>query len=367
MSRHAEAAALDARILAAIEGRALDDAGFDALARDLFVHQVRYNPVYAKYAATFGFDERTLPPDWRAIPALPTVAFKEATVAAFDVTNAALRFETSGTTAAESGKHYFETPALYDAALLAGFDRAMLADGAALRYLLLVPRRNTSSLGYMMRKVSAERGDGRTGWFLVDDALELDRFLDAIRAAYDARVPVCVAGTAFAFVALVAALGSRGIALRARPGSRIMETGGFKGRTQSVERGVLYATLSQRLGISTERIVAEYGMTELSSQYYDDLTFGASTGPNAERFKAGPPWMRPLVVGADGREVPVGEIGALRHVDLANRASAVAIATEDLAVRALDGRFVLLGRDAEARLRGCSLDSEDLIAPTRQA
>ena len=34
---------------------------------------------------------------------------------------------------------YLETPALYDAALLAGFDRFVLADGARLRYFNLVP------------------------------------------------------------------------------------------------------------------------------------------------------------------------------------------------------------------------------------
>jgi hypothetical protein len=49
----------------------------------------------------------------------------------------------------------------------------------------------------------------------------------------------------------------------------------------------------------------------------------------------------------------------LRHVDLSNRSSVVAVETEDLAYATGEG-FVLLGREASAELRGCSLDAEDL-------
>jgi len=47
------------------------------------------------------------------------------------------------------------------------------------------------------------------------------------------------------------------------------------------------------------------------------------------------------------------------HVDLANRSSCVAIATEDLGARFDDG-LVVIGREAGAALRGCSLDAEEL-------
>ena len=79
------------------------------------------------------------PASWEAIPAVPAPAFKEATLATFDARDAAVSFETSGTTDGKPGRHYLETTALYGAALLAGFDRFMLADGAALRYLNCVP------------------------------------------------------------------------------------------------------------------------------------------------------------------------------------------------------------------------------------
>ena len=137
MTYASESRALDAEILRIVAawrrtGRTLDDDEFDALALRLFDYQRRYNRPYARYCAGTGAAE---PRSWKEIPPVPAGAFKDAILATFDPSNAALAFETSGTTSARSGRHYFETAALYDAALLAGFDRFMLPDGARLRYL----------------------------------------------------------------------------------------------------------------------------------------------------------------------------------------------------------------------------------------
>ena len=104
-------------------------------------------------------------------------------------------------------------------------------------------------------------------------------------------------------------------------------------------------------------IVAEYGMTELSSQYYDSHASRASR----RRLKVAPPWLLPIVVDTEGRPVPDGTVGAIRHIDLANRSSVVAIETEDLGAIGPEG-LLLLGREEGAELRGCSLDAEDLVA-----
>jgi hypothetical protein len=363
----AESAALDARILSAIaawheRGIGLDDDAFNILALDLFAYQLRWNAPYARYCALLGVTPQRMPLHWEAIPPVPAAAFKEAALTTGDPVRAALTFETSGTTRGKPGRHYLETRDLYDAALLAGFDRFLLPDGARLRYLHLVPdvsERPASSLGYMMARVSAMRGDGRAGWYLHGDRLDDGAFVrDASAAIAEAR-PVCVAATAFALAFLLERLAERGIALALPPGSRVMETGGFKGRTRAVERDVLYARASERLGVPARAIVAEYGMTELTSQYYDDALL-AGDGP---RRKSSPPWLRARVVGPDGTTLPAGSVGALVHVDLANRSSCVAIRTEDLGARFDDARggFALIGRDAAAPLRGCSLDAETLL------
>jgi hypothetical protein len=341
-------------------GPGCTDDRFEAHALAVFTYQVERNDPYRRFAESLGFGPARKPASWRDIPAVPASAFKEATLATFDVAQAELVFATSGTTGDRSGKHYVEHARLYDAALLAGFDRFMLPDRPKLRYLNLVPNpssRPHSSLGYMMGEVSVLRGDGKAGYFLGDDDVDVDGFVRALEAAVRENAPVCIAATAFAFAALLEGLDAHAKTFVAPAGSRIMETGGFKGRARVVERSELYRGLTRTLGVPDSAIVAEYGMTELLSQYYDS----PASRHTATRVKVAPPWLRPLVVDANGHEVPSGEIGYLRHVDLANRSSVVAIETEDRGYRSGEG-IVLLGRDADAPLRGCSLDAEDLVA-----
>jgi hypothetical protein len=276
------------------------------------------------------------------------------------VRRAECEFHTSGTTAAQSGKHYLERAALYDASLLSGFDRFMLPDRAKLRYLNLVPNPRTSkhsSLGYMMGHVSVLRGDGKAGYYLRDDGVDLAGLKAALGLAIAEAQAVCLAGTAFAFVALLDMLAAAQTEFVLPAGSRLMETGGFKGRSREVSREQLYAALARTFGVPEASIVAEYGMTELVSQYYD--------APNGRaqlpRVKLAPPWLRTLVVDAQGCEVPLGETGFLQHVDLGNRSSVVALATEDRGFRSGAG-IVLIGREIDAVPRGCSLDAEELLA-----
>lgn len=363
----AEAGALDDEILRVIErwhrsGDELDERDFNDLALRIFAHQLRYNEPYARYAASFGYAPDALPSEWESIPAVPGEAFKEATLTTFDSSDAALSFHTSGTTQGIGGRHFFETRALYDAALLAGFDRFMLSDGARLRYLNLVPnpaRRSESSLGYMMARIAASRGDGETGWYLDGETLLINAFLCDVADAIAREQCVCIAATAFALVHILDAMRERDLSFALPLGSRIMETGGFKGRTRSVAREALYGELSERFALPQAAIVAEYGMTELTSQFYD----APPSRAQSRRVKVAPPWLRARVIGPDGANVATGDIGALVHVDLANRASCIAVATEDLGVAATlegagAGGFVLLGRDENAPLRGCSLGAE---------
>jgi hypothetical protein len=141
----------------------------------------------------------------------------------------------------------------------------------------------------------------------------------------------------------------RGVEFALPSASRIVETGGFKGRTRTVERDDLYARITDAFGIPRGEIVSEYGMTELSSQYYS----------SAGGAYVSPPWLRTRVVGPDRATLASGKLGSLLHVDLANRASCIAIQTEDLGMHTGEG-LVLTGREGAATLRGCSLDAEQL-------
>lgn len=362
-----EAYELDAQIFTLIEGwhhhdREITGDVFNDLALRIFGHQLRFNEPYARYCASLGVTLDAMPANWEAIPPVPSAAFKEAALTTFPPERAALDFATSGTTLGESGHHYMESARLYDAALIAGFDRFMLPDRIKLRYLNLVPNPATnphSSLGYMMGCVSERRGDGYAAWYLDGEHFDVDTFIGDLEAAVDHDRPVCIATTAFALVHALDALRERHRYFALPTGSRIMETGGFKGRARVVERDVLYARTAERFGMPNGTLVGEYGMTELTSQYYDDVLVNLRD-VSAIRHKLSPPWLRPRVVGPDGATLPRGTVGALVHVDLANRSSCVAIQTEDLGVQ-FDEGLVLIGRESGAALRGCSLSAEDLL------
>jgi hypothetical protein len=107
------------------------------------------------------------------------------------------------------------------------------------------------------------------------------------------------------------------------------------------------------------RCINMYGMTELSTQLYDD---GNAIVPSV---KSGPHWIRSrLVDPLTGRDVPPGERGILVHCDLANFNSVTTILTEDVGVAA-EGGFLLLGRAEGTQARGCSLAVQEFLQAAR--
>jgi hypothetical protein len=163
-------------------------------------------------------------------------------------------------------------------------------------------------------------------------------------------------GTAFNLVHLLDSLAKRRLALTLPEGSRVLETGGYKGRSRSIPKAELHALITQHLGIPPTHIVAEYGMSELSSQAYDTrVQSSRSKVQSLERVFRFPAWARAQVISPEtGREVGEGETGLIRIFDLANVRSVLAMQTEELAVRRANG-FELIGRAALAEPRGCSL------------
>jgi hypothetical protein len=217
-----------------------------------------------------------------------------------------------------------------------------------------------SSLSHMAGAVAADFGARGSGWFVSPeggvDAAGLER---ALRGAEDAGEPVCILGTAFALVHWLDGVAAAGQRFALPSGSRLMDTGGFKGRSREVTREELYGAVEERLGIGVEWCVNEYGMTELSSQFYDGVA--GSAGPVEARLHAGPGWVRTQATDPETlRPLPHGQVGVLRHFDLANLGSVMAVQTADLGTTYAGG-FRVLGRASGAEARGCSLAMEELL------
>lgn len=344
---------------------------FAELALELFAFQYRHNPAYRAFC-----DRRRAPVTrWEEIPAVPTSAFKEFAVASFPIATSVAEFHTSGTTTAKAGKHYFKTLDLYDAASQRNFAghllvgqaaRTLINDKAAtaedrraagptnLPVLALTPApviAPHSSLAHMLAVVAGQDRE----FFVEHDTLLLERLTQRLCEMQWSSQPVMLLGTAFAFVHLFDHLATMHFDLPA--GSRAMETGGFKGRSREVTKPELYRLFTQQLGIPADHIVNEYGMTELSTQFYDvTMRIGRQSD-----HKDVPPWARVLIIDpATGEPAPVGARGLIRVVDLANLWSALCVQTEDLGMAHADGTFEVLGRVAGAEVRGCSLNAESL-------
>jgi hypothetical protein len=211
-----------------------------------------------------------------------------------------------------------------------------------------------------------ELGQAGSAWFANGEG-DLDLLAAVLRQHEDDGRAVCLLGTSFAFVHLLDRLRQTGVSFCLPAGSRLMDTGGYKGRSRQIEPERMRSDYQQLLGIPASHQVNEYGMTELLSQYYDAvLRDTVLRGTGDGRRKVGPPWLRALVVDPDSLEpVPTGASGILRHVDLANLHSVVAIQTEDLG-REVEGGFLLLGRAAGAPPRGCSIAADLLMQAARE-
>lgn len=345
----------------------LDDDAFDELAREVFAYQFEHDPVYRSFCANRGRTPATVD-HWTGVPAVPTTAFKHLRPGPDDL-DAERVFLTSGTSrGARRGEHAVPDLELYRASALPPFRAALLPDRARLPVVALVPSPGDvpdSSLSAMVGFVVDEMGAGE--WFVDPDAgIRVEELLARLERAEEAGEPVLLVGTAFAFVHWMDALDERDRRFRLPEGSRIMETGGFKGRSRTLEKDELYRGLEERLGVPAARIVNEYGMTELLSQFYEPvLTRPEAMPAPTERWHVGPPWVRTRVLDPRTLEpVDPGHEGILAHFDLANLGSVAAVLTEDRGVEVEDG-FRVLGRTRGSEPRGCSMAMDELLEVAR--
>lgn len=339
---------------------------FRQLALDLFAAQFAAVTPYREFCEARGATPDRIA-DWHDIPAVPTTAFKELEFTSLAPAERTAVFHSSGTTRQPPSRHFHnaESLALYEASLRPWFERHLLPDRVSLasgrlRFLVLTPpapEAPHSSLAQMFRCVVAAfgRADSAFAGAVTDGGgwvLDCEAAATVLAEVERAGEPLGVLGTAFSFVHLLDHLEVAGRRFALPTGSRVLETGGYKGRSRTLPKAELHALITRRLGVPAEWIVCEYGMSELSSQGYDGVT--GVTAPRVFRF---PPWARAVVVSPEtGREVGEGEAGLLRVFDLANVCSVLAIQTEDVAVRRSEG-FELLGRAELAEPRGCSLMS----------
>ena len=314
-----------------------NDDAFNRLACHLFARQYEKNVPYRRLCDSYGINPAQVM-QWRGIPAVPAQAFKVFDLSCAGLDQTVAVFHSSGTTGPQSSRHYFDADALalYETSLRCGYSQALPDPPPMLWALMPAPAdASNSSLSHMLGTLGA----GRFFW---DADAVLSQALEHI------TVPITLFGTAFAFVQLFDATDT---IWHLPEGSRVVETGGFKGRTREVPREVLYGLFESRFAVPRDHCFSEYGMSEMASQFY---------GGGLDPIKRGPPWVRTRAIDpTTGDDAPVGTPGLLRHYDLANFNSVLALQTQDLGTLTPDG-FTLHGRAPDAEVRGCSLTVEEL-------
>ena len=347
-------------LLAFLAQDGCSEAQFDAMALRLFAEQHAHNAAFRRFCQLRGATPRTVR-SWRDIPAVPISAFKEVTLSCTPPEQAERVFMTSGTTRGDvKGRHYHPTIAVWDASFTPNFARRFMQGTPRLRMAVLFPSEGelpNSSLAHYLAMAVRHFGTEHSRYFVDLQGMDADGLRDFLRDAQQRGEPCAILGASYSFVHLFDAWGEERFVLPA--GSRILDTGGYKGQARELPLDDFYVRLSGLFGVPRERCINMYGMTELSSQFYDD---GNARVPSV---KSGPHWLRSRIVDPlSGRELPAGERGVLAHCDLASFNSVTTILTEDVGV-AVDGGFLLLGRAEGAQARGCSLAVEEFLTAAR--
>ena len=341
------------------------DPEFDDLALSAFNVQFQQNPVYRRFCEGKNAVPTTVT-SWQNVPMVPTTAFRYLDLVTGDHSSVQMVFRTSGTTSTTlaPGRHLVSRPSLYHASLLSNFRKHLMPDIEKIKFVSLIPSPDElphSSLSYMVN-AAAETMSSEVHW-LVDGegVLNSTGLISVLDDAALGGEEVLLLGTAFAFVHWLDELAGKELR-RLPPGSRIMETGGFKARTRDITKEQLYRSLSTTVGLEPNRIVNEYGMTELLSQLYEShLT-------QSNELQAGhtpPPWLRVRALNPTTLEpVAENELGILAFFDLANLGSVCHVLTEDVG-RVIDGKVHLEGRFPGAEPRGCSRAMDELMASSQ--
>lgn len=351
-------------------------AQFNALAVRIAQYQAQHCDPVRRLFASHDLEVSSLH-SAAQLPALPSDAFRLSRVACHAAALDQVKYRTSGTTARHTGEHCLRTVKTYrrlstllgKRALLGGADRATVV--ALLPSPAQIPH---SSLGAMCQ-FFMEAFEGPAAdepmpfgqrWLVNDAGVDLARLRSAARMAAQRGEGLLVLATSLSLQLLLRDQAKDSVPLP--PNSAVMQTGGNKGRRESIDAAELSRQVADFFGIGAQQIIGEYGMTELSSQLYEGARWQKTAvpvspvEPNSGVYFA-PPWLQvtpvdPITLAP----VATGEAGLARFVDLANIDSALVILTRDLICQEGDG-IHLLGRQPHSPLRGCSLLIEPFLAP----
>tara|TARA_B100000686_G_C16734449_1_gene942740 strand:+ start:611 stop:1702 length:1092 start_codon:yes stop_codon:yes gene_type:complete len=338
----------------------IEESDFNQVALDLFSYQFEKNRPFQSFCRYRGCTPSTVK-TWKRIPAVPVEAFKTSSFSCSALEEAERVFWTSGTTQNESpGKSFHPTIEVYDISVNRTFKRFFMQDLEQIRMGIIFPSEGEmphSSLAHYFALSKKHFGTKDSKYFMgAQTGIDFGGLFADLASVVATGEPYALLGASYSFVPLIDEMDRQNKCFKLPNGSRIFDTGGFKGRSREIAPSEFYDKLSHFFGIPRSLCINMYGMTELSTQLYD---FGNEVSPSV---KHGPHWIRTRVVNPLTEEdVPKGEVGVLVHCDLAHFNSVSTILTEDMGV-IVDEGFLLAGRAEGADGKGCSVAVEEFLS-----
>lgn len=302
-----------------------DEARFEKLALELFAYQFEAILPYQRLCRGQGQTPERVR-TWRQIPAVPAEAWKAMALFAGDLEVERVRtFRSSGTTdPTRASQAHFSAGGLelMNLVVAEGARRALFAElgPRRLRLLVIAPAPEQAPhmiMGYGMAHLARVFGAEGSRFLVGANGLDAAALCAELRGCEADGGPVALVGSSFGFVAFFDWLEAHGQRLALPEGSRLMDAGGYKGRSREIGRREFVTWASARCGVPASRVVGD------------------------------------------------GELGFLRHLDLGNVERPAMIQSQDVARRVLvNGRegFEILGRAKGAEPRGCSLSADELGA-----
>ena len=338
------------------------DLDFNDLAIEIFAYQYETNPPFRQFSIQQEKSPR-ITKTWRDIPPVPINAFKNVLLSCCEQTNNGRTFMTSGTTQnGKLGKSYHPTLEVYDHSMLKNFKNRFMKEKDTIEMGVLFPDEfvmPNSSLAHYLALALKYFGTKNSGYRLDKNGIDFTKLFDDLDASQETGVPYAILGASFSIVHLMDEMIKTNKTYQLPLGSKILDTGGFKGQSREITPDEFYTQLSNTFGVSRKNCINMYGMTELSTQFYDN---GNEVCPSV---KTGPHWIKSRVINPLTKlDVARGETGVLVHCDLAHFNIVSTILTEDAGIE-FDNGFLLLGRAAGKEAKGCSMAVDEFLRATQ--
>ncbi len=349
---------IDADDERAAVGSTTSNEVFNEIALELYRYQFSFNQPFRHFSSQRGRTPRTVK-SWQDIPLVPINAFKKLCLSCCRPEDAPYVFTTSGTTeTGVKGKSYHSSLDVYDASMTRGFKEFFIADKDSIEMSILYPTEEVmpnSSLAHYLTLAIKNFGTPRSAYVMNHEGIDFEALFERLKKAEANKEPHALLGASYSYIPLLEEMRAREISFSLPTGSRLFDTGGFKTKSNAPTLDDFYTDISKAFGVPRDMCINMYGMTELSTQFYDQ---GNVVCPSV---KFGPHWIKTRVVNpVTGRELPQGERGVLAHCDLAHFNIVTSILTEDAGIATADG-FKLLGRADGNDAKGCSMAVEEFL------